>query len=1161
MLEVSERVANLLENSTKFEIFGQVLLDIEVNGYFDYEIDFPESVEPTMFPEDHVFRSRRPLGGLPKLITPFGRFNSTDIDDLCYTKDRNWYRLPSKDSNYKYYRTKQLSALEAPFDFQEPLEFVVDYNDLIRLNKLVVGFEYATCLPESVEIFFYNNDEWVSAGSYSVPEDGLVVISYDGSWQERDLYSYDFTTTERIKLVISAMQEPGGAVEIIQVSPRISVDITDRIISLSSSKESQEESLVSPVGTSSSNSASFNISNTDGFFDNQNEESALYQLIDVNAKFTVKDLVGGDDEDFETVPTTVVFANSWNFQPEGTVTVDASDQSKFLQSRSIENSFYVDKDIRFVIADILERAEITDYKLCFAESDLEQPTPYFFFEDEQTVWEALQQIALAEQSFYYFDETGRFVWISRDYWWESEEVDFEILSRSNGEKLPNLESYSIEYTNVVNKVTVTYTPTSLLKQGNKFVNNFLWEQNEPLVLTASPLLSEIDEDSEFFLIRPEDFIFFPDEGIVNIDAEYIKYSKKPRDLSLGAGQIENTINEFINEVDFAVVNASNLENVDISDVKIVYIQKIVWPDTSIGLREPFRQYSRILVEGFFIILSVPDGQGGEKLLQYNASLTKKPFLAAVLTSDELEDYSYWSIVDDGEGLQLEFTEASTIFSPPNAMFIEERGVFNSKPTGHSFGAGEDGFTFTYNNTPPEIVTESPRIVYDVVEDSNLKLRINTISPDLIHHYSPNRPGKYDVYGAQFVFPLFFEQDDIGYDGQGIAGIFINKNGVDSGYYIEFTNSAYSRLTLSNKREVMIWKFDESGRKLIISGYLPEDLFLLSLEELISVAGKPTDIFPGIPQKVAIFVEDIEEAVFDGEDGEDPPTILEGIRIIVSVNGRRVLGVDDFDFEGNTIYREGDWGVFARSNTGVDFEYIYAIDRLGDTTPLDKAIFAIRDQITGGFIDNTLEYFLDEQNELRNEFVFEDFGGFARQIVEIDVNHEIVPSISSQIFASNESKIYFVYRNLDQFSSKFAIGNRTRDFIVVSGDDPFTGTNMVLSVFGVPLNRSESEDIKKINERSVWRRGEEEIIVESPWIQTKEKAQRISDWTVQRWSTPAEFLEVQVVVDPRIELGDLVTIDIPENSITPETHKFHVTAVQKTVGESPSMSLRLRRAHF
>ena len=1479
MHPVDGSVSRILEETTSFQIFAEALMEVELNGYAEYSLDFPDSLEPNMFPEEEVLKVRRPAGGLPKLVTPFGSFQSTQIDDLCYTKSNNWYRFASEDSAYKYYRSRAISRRENNFVFENPLEFIVEYDQPLTLNKLVVGFEYATSVPQNVEVFFYSDEDWVSAGVYEVDDVGKTVITYDGSWQEYDGYSDDFTTTKKIKLVVSAMQAPeseevtGAAVEIIQISPRLAIDVTDRVVSVSTSQDAQDQSVLAPIGISSSNSATIQLVNNDGFFDNGNQDSPMFGLVDVNIKFALSSLIGDGDGDFSKLPLAVVFANSWNFTSEGTVDVECSDFGKFLQSRSMENTFYEERDIRFVIADILERAEVTDYNICFTQQDLEGSTPYYFFEDEQTVWESLQQIATAEQSFFYFDEKGQFVWNSRDYWWSSEDVNYEILSRSDGQKLPNLESYSVQFTNVANKAIVSYTPTSILRQGDKYVNNFLWEQSEPEVLRASPLLSKITDDSDFFLINERDFIFFPDEGIVNIDAEYIRFSKKERPVQGNISQTFEVIQKYIDKMQLIVEDAAEKAGVGVEDVDILYAQERVWPDTSIGLRLPFRSYSNIFIEGFFVIVRVPVDGEGEDLLQYNSSLTANPFLAAVATVEEsLDDYSYWTIELSGEGALEVFTEGSRGFVPPNALYIEERGVFNSSRVDHSFGVGDDAKFFTYNSSPPEEVVEPKRIVFQTVENSKLKIRNNTINRDLIHHYSPDRPGQYDIYGAQFEFPLTFEEDSAEYEGQGITGIFINKTDDDSGYYIEFTNSAYARKTIAKKREVLIWKYNPdydpeptgeddvpSSPRLILVGFLPEDLFLLSLEELNEVAGIPTDILPGLSYKANVFTNNTQKLVYlddggqnwdiyntpgdsawrsiaygdgvwvavafegtdrvmrstdngqtwtavdvpeknswfdveygggvfvavsdDGEnrvmrsddngetweavqaaapiewtsiaygrgvwvavsrtggnqimrsfdegrtwsirrspqanswrsitygrgifvavsatgdkrvmrsldggntwtlsdaaeqnvwrdvkfadgvwlavastgdnrdmksvdggatwdpvsspqaawfslaygsntwiavgsgdenimrsvdngetweavpapdqifwnsvayaegryvavaeDGpqramvsEETPEIRDAVNISVVLNGRRILAIDDIEDETNPIYKEGDWGVFARSNTAVDFEYVYAIKRREpaegeildqeESQTLDKSFIAIRDQITGGYVDNTLEGFLTSENELRHDFVFEDFGGWAREIIEFDVQHEVKPSLSSQLFISNESKVFLVKKNLDQFSSKFAIGNRTRDFVVLSGDDFETGSNMVLSVFGIPLNRSELEQVERVNERSLWRRGEEEFIIESPWIQTKEKAERVADWIVQRWSNPSEYLDVNVVLDPRVQVGDLVTITIPENSITPETHKFHVITISKTIGDSPSMSLNLRRAHF
>lgn len=1031
MQQVTQATQNLIENTVRYDLFSRVRLDVEVNGYKDYTLTFPESLEPTMFPESSVMRVRRPDGGLPKTIAGEAKAISTEISDLCYSKDRNFYRAPSKDSNYKYYRSNSVSSEALSTDrylFASPLEFIVEYASEIRLNKIVLGMEYANSLPKDCEIQIFKNSSWTSIGTFEPTPDGKVIVSYDGSWSESDGYSYDFDQIDGIKVIVDGMQDPDAAVEIIQISPRISIDISDRIVENSTTKSSSEYNIVNPVGISSSNSYSARIANEDGFFNNSNQESALYEVIDVNIKFTVHDIVQ-DENTTEYIPQIVAFANSWNYDSTGTVSIDASDRSKFLQSRSSENSFYQNEDIRFVISDILERSEITNYEICYSQSDLDAQSDYFFFLDDQTVWEVLQSIASAEQSVFYFDESDRLVWQSRDYLWGSEDVDYEILASSDGTKLPNLVEYSIEFSNLVNKITVNYVPTEILKRGDKLVNNFLWTSENSEILMSSALQSNIDDNSTYFVIDSEYYQFYPEEGFVNIEAEYIKYTK-----------------------------------------------------------------------------TAPDEQ------------------------------TY----------------------PDNTLFIVERGAFNSTKDDHYFDSDVPGSTVSTVSgaTPVQISTQPTLAAYHFIDDSNLKLRTNVPDSTLIYHYYPNSTGTYDIYGTRLRLPATITDENISYDAQGISGIFINKTSAGSGYYIELVNTLYIQETESLKRETRIWKY-EDGKRRIISGFFPEDLVYSDINELFEASGAKIYVIPDKDYDVNVFTSYGNEFFeYDGGSGN-----VDYIQITVEINGRKILSVKDYDYVGNTIYTSGDWGVYARSDTHVDFEYVYAINRGGDESELAKAQIAIRDQISGGFIDNTLEHFLSEHNQLRNDFFFDDFGSWAREIREYNVVYEINPAISADLFISNESDSYLVYKNLDQFSGNFAVGNRRRKPLVLSGDDQNLGASMIMAVYGVPLIQSQRNDVKKSNDNSVWRRGEEEIIVESPWIQSKEKAERISDWAVQRWSSPSETINVTAACDPRIQIGDLATISIPENHITPETHKFHVVGVSKTVGESASMSVTLRRAHY
>jgi len=1367
MLQVSPAVEAALNKAVSYSIFSKVIVEVELNGYADYSISFPESVEPVLFPESEVLKVRRPDGGLPKLIAGEGRISDITIDSACYSKNRSWYRVPSEDSKYKYFRTKERTGTDS--EFEAPLRFEVEYSEPINLNYIVIGFENSNSLPPAVQIQILQDNNWEDLGSFNVQDNGKVEIFYNTEWSANYSDNYVADSCTGIAFIVDSMNSASAALELIQISPRLRIDISDRIINSSIAKTSQDSTLSNPIGTSSSNNCGFTISNNDRFFDFDNENSIFKGLADVNVRFIVSDLVNGDE-----VPQGVFFAHSWDYDAAGSLSVDSSDFSKFLQSQSIENSFYVDKDLRFVIADIIERAGIVNYEICFAEEDLKLNSPFYFFDKEQTVWEALQQIAVAEQAFYYFDNLNRFVWSSRDYWWSSEEVDFALRARRDGENLANLMDYNNQFTIMANKATINYTPTRFLNNSNETLNqyyrdqnilpvyirgeeefsNTLWELTDSTVLVSTRLQSRIDDDSEYFFVDPRAFRTLPETGTVMLDTEYIKYSKVPRLVgTVNKNRIEQLIEDQIAQVQFAIQDASERKSVSAQNVQVIMFEKRIWPDASLGCPEEGKEYDKTPVEGYFIIL-----RAGSFFLQYNGSGNGQPFLCAIAdVTEEKENLSYWAIES---GVPV-FNEGQGGIQIENALFIEERGAFNSQKKNHDIVQIAGGESYTFLNLPPEIIDPPNRLFADTYfEDSRLKLRANRYDLDMVHHYTPNVEGEFDIYGAQLVFPATDIKDRAGniianrYLSQGIAGIFVNQTEPGTGYYIELVTSQFTNLTQGFMQNVRVWKYEqrevpvfdgEDGEDLIqtgtelvtirkiMAGYLPDDLFTLNLEEIEAIAGAKISVLPESNQSINVYVRKIQRLVpvaippepgefaeqiefiksdisekfeinennitilkaskvdwpspalgwpedgvfysqvitpgyviiaafndgeddveleYRGKDGENPLTeedkknfyenreerqasagqvfeaeigviarldlenaqalfdfneqenngedfdgedfdgedfgpvsvgeISDGVEIVVTINGRRIFVVEDIEklstfngeqeyFDGedsieNIVYTEGKWGAFCRGSTDVDFEFIYAINRQGDPTILSEAQFAIRDQINGGFIDNTVEHFLSEFNELRNTYFFDDFGSWAREVKEFDVKNEISPAFYSRLFISQEDKVFRVYQKLDQFSSKFALGVRTRanpiaPFIVLAGDDPLEGFNMATLVSGPPINRSETEVLVKKNDKSIWSRGEEEVFVDSPWIQTEKQAQRIADWIMKRWSTPAQVIEAQVVVDPRLEVGDLVSMSVPENNMTPETHIFHITAISKSVGSSPSMSMTLRRANF
>lgn len=1122
MQEHSPEFYDATEKSVELRLSSKVVAEWEVNSYYDYGLSISDSVDEKLFPSNDILKPRRPGSGSPKLYSGSGKITSSG------TTPR--YRIASENSRYKYYSTKDVSLESKELSFFAE----VTYEKKAFMNKLVLGFENSYAHPEFVLVsFMYEPGEWSFAGNFVPDSYGIVSINRTGKrWEQEDIISDEYIGIYGIKVEVERLNVPGKRLDLIQISPRLVFDFSDRVITAKVSKSREQNSLANPIGRSQASTCSITLANDDRFFNPEDDNSLLYDILDKNVRFDVwfglntSQIIDVDQElDFEYIKQITMFSDDWNVSGESTVSVDGRDRSKFLQEEMIENSFYSNNTAREVVIDIVERSEVLNYEVNYVDSDDNIRIPFVFFKDDRTVWESLEELAIAEQSVFYFDENDVFVWESRDFIWSDEGVDYRLRSQSDDGLLANIVSFSPEYEIGANKIDVKWSPSELASAGGETINNILWEQQDSVVLGATILQDDILLNSEFFLIDSEDELFFPRSGIVNVNGEYLSYEKYEE----GAGPEMN-----------------------------------------------------------------------QDIYEKNLS----------------------------------------------ALKIVERGMFNSSPDEHLARPPSSiwsFYTLDSSSTPTRKNGNSPESRH-FVKDSKLSIIMPRENYRRVSHYQGGAvDDSYGVYGCQLRFPLTVTGEELpDYEGDGAAGIFINKKDNVSGYYFEIITTPFAFRSEISEREARIWKFDEEGNPKIILGYVPEVTQILTEEDFFGIAGTNIVIAPGEKYELSVYVspiplfaytqeelrtkafisdwearppdtqqdyqdhldlffdfvsqweafvpeslEDYEEhnqalqdffdeweaSVPDPEEAyldylQELEDFLSGSQDRINsnigknfsemrffVNGQQVLSYIDSEFE------EGNWGVFARSKTSVEFEYVYAIDRRGVVTDIPSSASKIRDYIKGGFKSDTLSSFLTQYNQLRSDVIIEDFGPWIQEVREFDVDHEISPSISSNLFISAEGDVGKVYHYRDQFSSKFAIVNKTRSFIVVVGTDPRSGTSLKMFTYGVPVIQREENVYKKEDKKSIWRRGVEEVSIASMFIQTEAQAERIGDWAAERWGRAFDFISTSVIVNPALQPGDLVSLSIPEENFLPETHLYYINSIDATVGTSNDMTLRLKRAYF
>jgi hypothetical protein len=129
------------------------------------------------------------------------------------------------------------------------------------------------------------------------------------------------------------MSESYIPLEVIELSPRLVADITNTVISFDVNSSIGQSQYGLPVGTIISSSGSLKLSNTERFFNKNNENSILKDILrpNVQVKLYQKMTITGIDYRF---PLKVMYTGMWNESQDMTVDTQLEDYFKFFREMS-----------------------------------------------------------------------------------------------------------------------------------------------------------------------------------------------------------------------------------------------------------------------------------------------------------------------------------------------------------------------------------------------------------------------------------------------------------------------------------------------------------------------------------------------------------------------------------------------------------------------------------------------------------------------------------------------------------------------------------------------------------------------------------------------------------------------------------------------------------
>jgi hypothetical protein len=287
---------------------------------------------------------------------------------------------------------------------------------------------------------------------------------------------------EGIRIVVTSMNKPNQTFDLIEMSPRLVTDITDRVVTFNISKILGDlGNAALPVGDLLASTGSMTINNNDAAFsyENQNSilcitqngsvvDSVLQTKMKIRFYDVVKDVIVTDENSFGQIvteeqnihiPIKTLYSEGF---PQSTNSFDVinmqmRDKYSYLEQETAPQLFLQDISLSFAIVMLLDYIGFTNYKFYRMPGEQDDIIPFFFVSPGKNVAQILQELATATQSAMWFDEKNNLCVGTREWLLSNSRETAGVLRANNADNgLANVVSVASSEKKVVNDGSIQF---------------------------------------------------------------------------------------------------------------------------------------------------------------------------------------------------------------------------------------------------------------------------------------------------------------------------------------------------------------------------------------------------------------------------------------------------------------------------------------------------------------------------------------------------------------------------------------------------------------------------------------------------------------------------------------------------------------------------------
>jgi hypothetical protein len=284
----------------------------------------------------------------------------------------------------------------------------------------------------------------------------------------------EFLYIKGLRIVVDTMNKFDSTFDLIEMSPRLVANISDRVVDYKVTKVLSDIGSTSlPVGQLLASTGEINLFDDDQSFNHENTSSIIKKYIRKNIKFNFYENILDVEGSNYYVPIKTLYSDGIP-QANNTgasISINLRDFYFYFESMTAPRLLLTNASLSYAISVLLDYVGFTNYSFKRLDSENDPIIPYFFVAPDQNVAEVLNQLAISTQSAMFFDEYNNFIVMSKNYMMPSstdratdfilsgtnnQSVDGIIENQSSG-NLPNILQISSKDKKIYNDGKINYT--------------------------------------------------------------------------------------------------------------------------------------------------------------------------------------------------------------------------------------------------------------------------------------------------------------------------------------------------------------------------------------------------------------------------------------------------------------------------------------------------------------------------------------------------------------------------------------------------------------------------------------------------------------------------------------------------------------------------------